>query len=220
MIKAVLFDLDGTLHDRESSLRRFVAAQHGRLPALRHIASRDYVSRFIELDAHGRVWKDTVYQKLVSEFNISGRTWQELLEDYESEFAKSCVPFPDICPSLAALRDAGFPLGIISNGLSRFQNSVISALGIEHLFDAILISESEGIRKPDPEIFQRALQQLRVSAADAVFVGDDPVADITGAKSAGMKAIWIRNSIWPLPPNADAVIVGLGELPVLIQRYA
>ncbi|MBW4687908.1 MAG: HAD hydrolase-like protein [Komarekiella atlantica HA4396-MV6] len=59
-MKALLFDLDGTLFDRETSLQQFVAAQYDPFtPALESIAKQDYISRFIELDCRSHAWKDT-----------------------------------------------------------------------------------------------------------------------------------------------------------------
>ena len=83
MIKAILFDLDGTLLDRDRSLARFIDMQYDRLIAhLRRIPRAGYTARFVELDSRGHVWKDKVYQSLVEEFDLSDITWQDLLEDY------------------------------------------------------------------------------------------------------------------------------------------
>ncbi|MGB8353787.1 MAG: HAD family hydrolase, partial [Chthoniobacteraceae bacterium] len=129
MIKAIFFDLDGTLLDRESSLRHFILAQHDRLAAVQHIPKQHYASRFIELDNHGHVWKDVVYQALVTEFGIAAMNWEELLRDYESQFAHSAISYPDLIPVLNELTSHGYGLGIISNGRSDFQRSVIRGLG-------------------------------------------------------------------------------------------
>jgi putative hydrolase of the HAD superfamily len=94
MIKAVFFDLDGTLLDRDASVKRFISGQYDRLTDyLSHIPKNDYIARFIELDCHGHVWKDKVYQALVTEFVIEGISWQALLKDYEMRFQFYCVPF-------------------------------------------------------------------------------------------------------------------------------
>jgi putative hydrolase of the HAD superfamily len=119
------------------------------------------------------------------------------------------------------LKQAGFLLGIITNG-SGHQMTNIRAINIEHYFDVILISEWEGVKKPEPEIFHRALGKLRVSASESVFIGDNPIADIAGAGQVGMKTIWKRDN--PEQESvtadavADAVIDNLSELLTVLQQ--
>jgi putative hydrolase of the HAD superfamily len=219
MNKAVIFDLDGTLLDRDKSIELFIATQYDRLiDRLNHISKVDYAARFIALDCHGYVWKDKVYQTLVDEFKIE-IGWQELLNDYVTQFQYYCVPFSALVETLDILKQQGYLLGIISNGRGAFQMSAISGLGITDYFDAILISESEGIRKPQPEIFHRAIDRLGSSAQTSVFVGDHPEADITGAKNAEMRAIWKRSSQWLEPKDADATIDELIEIPSILQQF-
>jgi putative hydrolase of the HAD superfamily len=218
-VKSVIFDLDGTLLDRESSMEQFVSVQYERLNYyLSHISKPDYANRFIELDCLGHVWKDKVYQTLVAEFKIDHISWQELLNDYESQFQFHCVPFPALIEMLEALKQQGYLLGIISNGRGEFQNKAIAGLGIQNYFDVILISETEGIRKPQPEIFQRAMNQLGVSPENSFFVGDNPDADIQGAKNAKMWAIWKRNSHWLGAKGADAIIDELSEILSIVKQ--
>lgn len=219
-MKAVLFDLDGTLLDRDASLRQFVAAQYQRFQTiLDHIPADEYLSRFIELDCRGHVWKDKVYQQLTIEYSISGLSWSEMLEDYETHFTRHCVPFPHLFPMLDTLREYPYSLGLITNGRGTFQTRAIEGLGIAHYFDAILISEIEGIRKPDIQIFHRALGKLGVEASASVFVGDHPQTDIEGAKNAGMKTIWKKNSDWPVASEADSTIEDLAEIPAIILGF-
>jgi putative hydrolase of the HAD superfamily len=221
MLKAVLFDLDGTLLDRDKSIEQFIAAQYDRLDReLSHISKIDYANRFVELDCHGHVWKDKVYQALVAEFRIDEIGWQELLHDYETQFQFHCVPFPFLVEMLNKLKEQGYLLGIISNGRGEFQMRAISGLGIQDYFDIILISETEGIRKPQPDIFHRAVEKLGISSEDSFFVGDNPEADILGAKSAKMYTIWKRNSHWLEPESADAIIDELSEIPLLLDSLA
>ena len=220
MIKAVIFDLDGTLLDRDTSIEQFSAVQYDRLSTyLGQISKIDYISIFIALDCHGHVWKDKVYQDLVAEFKIEGISWQSLLDDYETQFQFHCVPFPALLEMLATLKQQGYLLGIITNGRGEFQTKAISGLGIDDYFDVILISEIEGVRKPELEIFQLALDRLGVLAQNSIFVGDNPTADISGAKNAGMRAIWKRNSDWLEPTDADATIDELSEIPLLLARF-
>ncbi|HAJ58892.1 MAG TPA: L-2-haloalkanoic acid dehalogenase [Cyanobacteria bacterium UBA8543] len=220
MVKSVLFDLDGTLLDRDASVEQFIAGQYDRLIAdLNHIPKTDYVTRFIELDCRGHVWKDKVYQALVAEFEIGGMSWQALLEDYETQFQFHCVPFPFLLEMLSVLKQQGYLLGIVSNGLGQFQNRSIQGLGIREYFDVILISEVEQIRKPESEIFHRSANRLGVTVQESVFIGDHPEVDILGAKSAKMKAIWKRSSHWLEAIEADAIIDNLNEIPSILEHF-
>ena len=220
MKQAVLFDLDGTLLDRDASVEQFVSVQYERLAEhLSHIPKSDYISRFIELDCHGHVWKDKVYQDLVTEFSIETISWQTLLEDYEMRFQFHCVPFQFLTEMLNELRQQGYLLGIITNGRGQFQARAIEGLGIRDYFDALLISEVEQVRKPQLAIFQRALKRLGVAALDSVFVGDHPEADIAGAKGAMMKTIWKRNSSWTGAKEADAIVDRLDEIPSIVEQF-
>ncbi|MEK0292226.1 HAD hydrolase-like protein, partial [Caldifermentibacillus hisashii] len=101
MIKAVVFDLDGTLLNRDASVKVFIEKQYQRLNKwLNHIPKDKYITRFIELDNRGYVWKEKVYQQLVDEFDIKGLTWNQLLQDYINQFKYSCVPFSNLISTL------------------------------------------------------------------------------------------------------------------------
>ncbi|MFS0823331.1 HAD family hydrolase [Bacillus sp. 1P02SD] len=218
MIKAAIFDLDGTLLDRDESVKKFVSYQYDRLiEFLDRIPKETYIKRFIELDRRGYVWKDKVYQQLVHEFNIKVFSWQELLEDYISEFKYNCVPFPNLIPMLGELKDTGLQLGIITNGIGQFQLDNIRSLGIEKYFDTILVSEWEGIKKPDPQIFMKAVAQLNVQPNQCIFVGDHPDNDVKAARNVGMIGIWKKDLQWD-NVDADYIIDDLAELPIIIKR--
>jgi putative hydrolase of the HAD superfamily len=218
MIKAVLFDLDGTLLDRDESVKRFIHNQYDRLNrTVGHIPREKYITRFIELDQRGYVWKDKVYQQLVSEFQITELTWEELLQDYIAEFKHHCVPFPNLITTLEKLKICNIRLGMITNGRGQFQLDNSKALGIEKYFDTILISEWEGMKKPDPEIFKRALKQLNVSPQQSLFVGDHPENDVKAAQNVGMKGIWKRDPQWN-QVEADYIIEDLADLLLFLEK--
>jgi len=111
-----------------------------------------------------------------------------------------------------ALRAAGFTLGLITNGSVRMQSRKLECLALPPMFDAVLISDAEGVAKPDPEIFRRALARLGVDAVHACYVGNHPDVDVAGARAAGLKAVWRRDPFFPPPIDADAVIDELGDL--------
>ncbi|WP_096186714.1 HAD family hydrolase [Evansella halocellulosilytica] len=219
MIKAVLFDLDGTLLDREHSLLHFIKDQYDRLyDDLSHIDKDEYLGRFIELDDNGYVWKDKVYEQLIVELKIKSLTVQNLLNDYISEFKHHCVPFPQLKETLDALKGKGYALGMITNGRGKFQIDNVAALQIKDYFDTILVSEWEKMKKPDPNIFRKALKQLSVLPEESVFVGDHPKKDVEAAQNVGMKAIWVKNDHWG-SEKADAVIKNLIDIPQVVEDW-
>lgn len=218
VVKAVLFDLDGTLLDRAASVVRFIELQYQKNEALHSISQEMYVSSFIELDRNGYVWKDTVYQQLITRHSLDGVTWQFLLGDYVENFSRACIGFPHMRRILAGLKAEGYLLGVITNGRSPFQEKNIKALGIASLVSTILVSEAMGMSKPDWAIFQAALQRLGVEPSEAVFVGDSPRSDIEGAQKAGMKAVWKYSAYWKTCEFADATCTDLIALPEIIRR--
>ena len=219
MIRAVLFDLDGTILDRLSCLRVYVYNLVERLPdVFDHVSFLDYMDRLIELDAHGHGDKRQVFRMLESVFRMPPGTGRRLLDDYEAHFPHIAVPFPKAHQTLASLRDSGVKLGLVTNGPITSQQPKIDGLGIAGYFGTVLISGAEGVSKPDPEIFRRAASRLGVKAEETVMVGDNPVADIGGARSFGMKAIWKRDEYWETPEAVDGVVEDLEELPGMIGK--
>jgi putative hydrolase of the HAD superfamily len=217
-MKAVFFDLDGTLLDRDASVKEFAVQQYQRhYRKLSHIPQAVFTNRFIELDARGYLWKDKVYQQLEAEFTFKGTNAEDLLRDYLDYFHQTLVPFPNLAETLSKLRSMHLKMGIITNGRWDFQHASIRGLYIEDYFDVIAVSEREGISKPDRRIFQRAMARLGVMPYESVFVGDHPVNDIEASQLCGMEAVWKRDLYW----GKAAVkweIDDLEELPLIIDR--
>lgn len=216
MVQAVMFDLDGTLHHREASIQSFVQKQAER--CFPQVVKEAYVERFIDLDQGGYVWKDKVYQQLVEEFTLSNITWQELLQDYLTHFPAHAKLFPQALDLLRSLKKQEMKLAIISNGYSKFQRDVIRALQIEPFFDEMIISEEEGVKKPNPHIFERALSRLSVTADKAIYVGDHVKNDIEGARRVGIHPIWKRQSHHKSTTVAGDHVSGLLEVLAVIKR--
>jgi len=219
MTQAVLFDLDGTLLDRTSSLRIYLYRLAERVPDFFEDTPFDeFMARFMELDDNGYKARSELFRQLGDAFGLPPGTGAALLNDYEHHFRHDCVAFPKAHETLSTLRQEGLRLGLVTNGATASQRAKIAGLGMAGYFDAILISEAEGLRKPDPRIFQRALDSLGASPQDAVMVGDNPEADIQGARDCGMKAIWKRDHYWEPPEVVDAVVDDLEELPQVVRN--
>ena len=89
-------------------------------------------------------------------------------------------------------------------------------LEIAALMDVVMISEREGVRKPDREIFDRALRRIDLPAEDTWYVGDHPEIDVAAAAAAGLSAVWKRTSYWPAPAPKHRQIDGMADLLTLV----
>ncbi|MGV3615966.1 MAG: HAD family hydrolase [Fimbriimonas sp.] len=193
-MKAVLFDLDNTLHDRDAGVVSFLHAQHAARRLDKHgIPLQTWMDRFVALDQSGRVWKDVVYGQLCEEMRLPIDA-ASLLAEYEADFSRHVHAHAGLEETLDFLRAEGWRTGVVTNGRSEFQRRTLAALKIEPRLDLFLISAECGHRKPDPAIFRLALETLGCEAEASWFVGDDPVADVEGAARAGMRALWFRPS--------------------------
>jgi len=136
--------------------------------------------------------------------------------------------FPDVLPTLAWLKERGCRLGAITNrGYSgpRFHEEMRD-LGLTGLFEATVISCDVGYMKPHPRIFHYALERMSVEAEETVMVGDSLRADVEGAKTLGMIAVWRRpvagepieateDEPEPGPIAPDYTIDAIGDLKTL-----
>ena len=157
-IKAVLFDLDGTLYDRDALVKKVASDQYDTFrDALRSISKDKFVTRVIELDDRGYGDKPALYAKVADEWNLAPGVADHLLVSFWSLYERACELSDDTRLTLHTLREWGMKLGVITNGSTEWQRRKLDSLGITSWFDTVLISEAEGIRKPDREIFHRAL---------------------------------------------------------------
>lgn len=115
-------------------------------------------------------------------------------------------------------------VGLITNGPSAIQREKIRRLALEQHFPVILVSEEEGIWKPDPQIFMRALARVDASIdpSEAAYVGDSPEHDIAGARAAGLQTVWVnrRGRLWPTDRPPDVEIQDLRDLPQALGLLA
>jgi HAD superfamily hydrolase (TIGR01549 family) len=93
---------------------------------------------------------------------------------------------PDVAPALAALRDRGLRLVVVSNANGRLRH-LFDRVDLTKWFDHVLDSHEWGVEKPDPRLFTLALEQSRADAARTVHVGDLYHVDVMGARNAGLR---------------------------------
>jgi putative hydrolase of the HAD superfamily len=138
--------------------------------------------------------------------------------EYEAALCSGAVPLPDGREVLEQLQNEGYKLGLISNtmfaGASHIQD--LERFGLAGFFDVMLFSADHNKWKPTTAPFVHVLEALAVEASNAVYIGDDPSADVVGAKATGMKTIYFPSSQRFPSLNGvqpDATISHLRELP-------
>jgi len=207
VIKAVLFDLDGTLYDRDLLAATLFREQYAAFEnELRGVAYERFLRDVNEMDDHGYGVKEAGYRTLVEAWGLDAGLADRLVTNFWESYDGHCRLSDDVRRTLDELRRRRLKLAVVTNGASMRQRRKIAALGLADAFDAILVSEEEGVRKPDAELFRRALARCGVAAHEALFVGDHPVADVEGACRAGLNAAWKFVPYWtPVVADAPAI---------------
>jgi putative hydrolase of the HAD superfamily len=113
-------------------------------------------------------------------------------------------PYPEVPGVLAALRDRGTAIVVVSNWDVSLHD-VLERTNLRRLVDGVVTSAEFGAAKPDPRIFGRALEIAGATPAEAVHAGDDLEADVEGARAAGIAAVLVARDGAPAPDGVRAV---------------
>jgi putative hydrolase of the HAD superfamily len=126
--------------------------------------------------------------------------------------------YPDVLPTLAALRQRGYTLGVISDWESALIGKVLLPLGVGRYIDFMVVSTVQREAKPGSGLYREALARARVPANQAAHVGDNYITDVLGARSAGIQGILLdREGARRDMPLDCPRIESLEELPALIK---
>ena len=201
---AVLFDAAETLFTTRGSVGEIyggVARQYGSQVPPEAIQAA-FVRNFrgagpLSLEDQKRWWKDVVY-RVFNEVGMIPNFDQFFDEVYERfRDSQGWILFPETRAVLDELKGRKLKLGVISNFDDRIY-SVMRSLGIVEYFDAVTISSETGYSKPDPQIFEAAIQALASPASEILLVGDSLSDDVEAAKRAGLDAVLIdRHGRYP-----------------------
>lgn len=181
-LRAIIFDLDGTLID---SLDDIAAALNAALRERgRAIAPRKSVRSWIGDGLPTlcrRAWPDASQDDLA-------RFIQSVSTAYRADCARETRPYPNVLPMLDLLRARGMPLAVLTNKPHDLTVAILNALDLAKHFDPIHGYHTEADKKPSPTIALRIASQWRIEPREIAIVGDSDV-DIRTARSAGMTAI-------------------------------
>lgn len=138
--------------------------------------------------------------------------------------ADAWEPYPDVEPMLAEVRATGVSIGVVSDWGSNLRG-ILSGLGLDRHLDFVLPSGAVGVAKPNPAFYRMALDAAGVAPDEALMVGDSYRADVRGAWSAGMDAVWLdrREGISITPADEPTPIDvrrihSLEEVPAIVRE--
>lgn len=217
-IKAIAFDLDGTLVEtlpdlHEAALR--MLAQLG-LPAVAESVVRAYVGDGV----------DRLVKRLLSgttDGEPEGATFEQAAQAFRSHYAavltRASHPFSDAVATLQALRDRGFKLACVTNKPARFTEPLLAGLALTGHLDLVLSGDSLARKKPDPLPLLHVARSFGIAPARLLMVGDSP-ADTGAARAAGCPVFCVpygyRGRLAVQDLDCDAIVPTLSDLLDLI----
>ena len=219
-IKACVFDAYGTLFDVHSAVGKY----YDRLGDVANQISNIWRTKQLEytwlrslMKKHADFWQIT-RDGLDYALDASNIKDQQLRDNLiEAYLHLKC--YPEVAETLAKLREDGRHIAILSNGSPAMLEAVVKSSGLEDLIHTVLSVEMVGVFKPDPAVYQLAVDHLGVAAPEIVFLSSNSW-DAVGATAFGLKVAWInrfaqRPERMPFQPEAE--IKTLAELPALIE---
>jgi HAD superfamily hydrolase (TIGR01549 family) len=228
MIRAVLFDLDDTLFDHRGCARDALTAVQQSQSCFRSMPfetlEQAHAEFLEELHAEvmlGRVSIDAArierFRRLLESAGVrdQGEMSSELATLYRESYRSRRRAVAGAAALMAAVKPRA-KIGIVSNNVLDEQQEKLLVCRLDQFVDELVVSGEIGVSKPDPMIFHVALNRLGVTANETVMVGDSWIADIEGARAAGIRAIWFNPSRSALP-HARARVEQLRSLEPTVE---
>lgn len=222
MIKHLFFDLDHTLWDFE---------KNSELTFKQIFKERDFPLDFnlfmdtyrpINLE-YWRLFRDDKISKEALRYRRLKDSFDRLnYEVSDEDIQQIAIDYIDYLPNYNHLFDAAievleylkksYELHIITNGFDEVQKRKLESSGIAEFFTVVVTSESVGVKKPNPKVFEFALEQANCEPSEAIMIGDSYEADVLGALNVGIKAIHFSDE-----EPADTSVIAVNSLPQLKQ---
>ena len=223
-ITTILFDLDDTLFDHMGTARAALAATAAGWPALQVVPVETLYQHYSELleELHPLVMTGRLsyldarqqrFARLLTPYDptLTPTDVAHLAAQHYGYYQQQRRPVAGALALLQALKP-GYKIGIVTNNRTAEQHDKLRHLGMAELVDALITSEEAGVLKPDPAIYHLALARLGATPAQAVMVGDNWLADVVGARAAGIRPVWLNRLGVARPQAAVAELTSLEPL--------
>jgi len=222
-VQAIIFDLDDTLWDvgpvilrAEHAMLQYLADRYPRVLDMHTVEFMRDVRARMALENPAMRHDFTWLRREALRVHAREAGYPEtMVDEVFAVFYRArneVVLYDDVLPALEALQQR-FRLFAISNG-----NADLAAIGLARYFERSLAAREAGMLKPDPRIFAMLLERAGLAPRHAVHVGDDPEADVEGARRAGVAPVWLNRygDNWPRASQEPLAIRSLVELDVLL----
>ncbi len=208
-IQGILFDFDDTLQDRDQAYRKYASFFLEKyFPTLPKAEKQPRIDEMAVRINGGYRDRFEYFGELIDLWHWPDPPALASLEaEYNNVFPHYTTLFDDTLPVLKVLRERGYRLGIVSNGLSSLQNKKMDVAGMRPYMDTVIVSGDYICHKPDPRIFAYAAQTLSLPCATLAFVGDHPVNDMQGARDAGMVPVRMNYGVFKDQAMVEALVI-------------
>jgi len=221
-----LSDLDDTLFDHTRATRTALEVVRAATPGLAPLSIDDLHHQHAEIlevlhveVVAGRVAIDDArierFRRLLAAAGVDRAADQaaEVARRYRREYEVASQPVAGAVELLTRLKHAGALVVIVTNNVVAEQRLKLARCGLADLVDELVTSEEVAVSKPDPRIFEVALDRARAAPTDAVMLGDAWATDIEGALASGIRPVWLNRfdrarpiaSVMPSPDETSAV---------------
>ena len=192
MIKALIFDLDNTLIDRQRAFREMLDRKFHSLFTDENLIQQ-MIQDVMKWDANGTVERIVVFKKWVDKYHVTCITAEKLDADWSKESGTVAFLFDDVRDTLSALKSK-YKLALLTNGNASSQRRKINTIQIDDLIDYSLVSSEFGVKKPDKSIFEYTCHQIGYKCEECAYIGDNYNIDVLGSRNAGMLPIYVSRN--------------------------
>jgi putative hydrolase of the HAD superfamily len=191
-MKAIVFDLDNTLIDRQRAFTEMLKDRiELTLPEDKKHLKEQAIRDILMWDDNGTVSRSVSFKKYCDKYEVTCMTSEELSTYWTTISGSVVYLFDDVIDVIAYLK-AKYRLAILTNGSRISQRRKLESTGILNMFELSVVSGEVGIDKPDPRIFDVMCERLNVKPQDCLYIGDNYVNDVLGARNAGWNAIYLN----------------------------